>query len=110
MLSGAPQAPHVAPARDPPQFEQNLPEACVRQFGHVCVASAEGDEGEGELIEVKVTRRSGQMQRPTTTGLVAASLSMSLNAAALANALAWCHIAPAESAFPPDTTGALDPR
>jgi hypothetical protein len=55
MLSGAPQLPHVAPASEPPQFEQNLPDACVRQFGHVCVASAEAGDGEGELIDVKFT-------------------------------------------------------
>ncbi|HEY4217851.1 MAG TPA: hypothetical protein VGM67_11985 [Gemmatimonadaceae bacterium] len=60
ILSGAPQLPHVAPASDPPQFEQNLPDACVRQLGHVCAASAEGDEGEGELIDVKFTPESAR--------------------------------------------------
>jgi len=62
IVSGAPQPPHVAPASEPPQFEQNLPDACVRQFGHVCVASAD-DGGTGEeLIAVKVTRRASPVQ------------------------------------------------
>jgi hypothetical protein len=44
-VSGAEHAPHVAPASDAPQFEQNLPTVSAPQVGHF-TAAAGADGGE----------------------------------------------------------------